>query len=171
MSHIARCWLAVLLFVSVSCAQSTFGSISGTVKDPSGSVVPGAAVEVINEGTGVTRQSVSSSAGVFNVPNLDIGSYRVRVSGSGFTTYERNILQGPPIRNLDLGLQKEFHYRERWQLRFMLTMVNALNHPSFSNPSANISSTGTVSVISGQTRPLIGEPGPREIDFGLRLTF
>lgn len=89
-----------------------------------------------------------------------------RFGNSGF-----NFLEGPPIRNLDLGLQKDFRYRERWQLRFMLTMVNALNHPSFSNPSANISSTGTVSVIRSQTRPLLGEPGPREIDFGLRLTF
>jgi hypothetical protein len=49
--------------------------------------------------------------------------------------------------------------------------ANTLNHPNFSPPSANISSPGTVGVISGQTRPLLGEPGPREIDFALRLIF
>src|SRR5581483_7005015 len=50
---------------------------------------PAADVEVVNEGTGATRRVTTSSAGVFNVPNLDIGTYRVRVSGKGFTTYER----------------------------------------------------------------------------------
>lgn len=110
MSHTLRCFfvgtLAALLLISSCFAQSTFGSISGTVKDPSGSVVPGAAVEVVNEGTGTTRQSVSSSAGVFNVPNLDIGSYRVRVSGKGFTTYERSGVQlaANQVFNLDVQL-------------------------------------------------------------------
>src|SRR5581483_4741128 len=81
---IACLWLAPLGF-----AQSTFGSITGTVKDPAGALVPAADVEVVNEGTGATRRVTTSSAGVFNVPNLDIGTYRVRVSGKGFTTYER----------------------------------------------------------------------------------
>jgi hypothetical protein len=82
-----------------------------------------------------------------------------------------NIIQGPPIRNLDFGLMKDFKYRERFNLRFNMTMVNALNHPSFSPPAANISSTGTVGVISGQTRALVGGIATREIDFGLRLQF
>src|SRR6266542_5967201 len=71
MSHHPRHFLAAAIAVLISTlpilAQSTFGSITGTVKDPSGSVVPGAVVEVVNEGTGTTRESVSSSAGVFNV--------------------------------------------------------------------------------------------------------
>jgi hypothetical protein len=95
-------------------------------------------------------------------PSVPIG----RFGNSGF-----NILAGPAIRNLDFGLLKDFKYRERLTLRFNMTMVNALNHPNFTNPAANISSPGTVGVISGQTRPLLGEPGPREIDFALRLIF
>jgi hypothetical protein len=82
-----------------------------------------------------------------------------------------NILHGPPIRNLDFGLLKDFTYRERLTVRFSMITANTLNHPNFSPPSANISSPGTVGVISGQTRPLLGEPGPREIDFALRLIF
>jgi len=50
-------------------------------------------------------------------------------------------------------------------------MVNALSHPSFTTPAANISSAGTVGVLSSQATPLIGEVAPREIDFGLRLSF
>src|SRR6185295_14271055 len=79
---------AVALSFAAFC-QSTFGSIAGVVSDVSGAVVPSAKVFVTNEGTGAVREASSSSTGVFNVPNLDIGSYRIRVSAHGFTTYER----------------------------------------------------------------------------------
>ena len=69
------------------------------------------------------------------------------------------------------GLLKEFKYAERFTLRFTLTMANALNHPNFTVPASNISAPSTVGVVSSQTRPLLGEPGPREVDFGLRLIF
>ena len=69
--------------------QSTFGSITGVVSDASGAVVPNAGVTVTNEGTGAVREAASSTTGAFNVPNLDIGIYRLRVSAQGFTTYER----------------------------------------------------------------------------------
>src|SRR5947207_12552755 len=69
-----------------SLAQSTFGSFTGSVKDPSGAMVPAASVEVSNEGTGVTRKVTTSSAGVFNVPNLDIGNYRIRVRSEEHTS-------------------------------------------------------------------------------------
>ena len=89
-----------------------------------------------------------------------------RFGNSGF-----NILEGPRIRNLDIGILKDFRFQERLTLRFMVTMVNALNHPNFSVPASNISAPTAVGVISGQTRPLLGEPGPREIDFSLRISF
>ena len=68
--------------------------------------MPAADVEVTNDGTGSTRRVTTSSAGVFNVPNLDLGSYRVRVSGKGFTTYERSglIIAANQIINLDVQL-------------------------------------------------------------------
>ena len=66
--------LTCLPFISLGLSQSTFGSITGSVKDPTGSVVPAADVEVTNDGTGATRRVTTSSAGVFNVPNLDLGS-------------------------------------------------------------------------------------------------
>src|SRR2546421_5740802 len=94
------------LFASASLAQSTFGSFVGTVKDPSGAVVPGASVEVSNEGTGATHKATTSSAGVFNVPNLDIGNYRIRVSAKGFNSYERAklFLEANQVINLDIAL-------------------------------------------------------------------
>lgn len=87
-------------------AQSTFGSITGIVKDPSGAVVPEAEIEVSNEGTGNLRKTSTSSAGVFNVPNLDLGLYKVRVGGKGFNSYERAGLRltANQIINLDVQL-------------------------------------------------------------------
>jgi hypothetical protein len=82
-----------------------------------------------------------------------------------------NILAGPPIGNLDFGLQKDFKVSERFVLQFSALFVNIFNHPNFSVPAANISAPAQAGVISGQTRPLLGEPGPREIDFTLRLSF
>src|SRR5215510_14281445 len=98
--------LTCLLFASRSLSQSSFGSITGSVKDPTGSLVPSAEVEVINDGTGTTRRVTTSAAGVFNVPNLDLGSYKVRVSAKGFTTYERADLNlaANQIINLDVQL-------------------------------------------------------------------
>src|SRR5258708_31629080 len=81
--------VVAVLLTSVNMAQSTFGSITGSVKDQTGAVVPGAEEEVINDGTGTTRRVNTMSSGVFNAPNLDLGTYRVRVTGKGFCTSER----------------------------------------------------------------------------------
>src|SRR5436190_3123315 len=97
--------LYALLLVPFAFGQSTFGSFTGTVKDPSGAVVPGATIEVINEGTGNTRQATTSSAGVFNVPNLDLGAYKVRVSAKGFSTYERTGLRLTANQIIDLPVE------------------------------------------------------------------
>ena len=80
-----------------------------------------------------------------------------------------NILEGPAIKNLDFSLMKWFNVTEKRRLQFRLIMVNALNHPNFAVPRANISSLGTVGTIASTARVLNGEPATREIDIGLRL--
>src|SRR5215472_1627865 len=98
---------AVLFIVALAqfaISQSTFGSFTGIVKDPSGAVIPAAAVEVSSEGTGATRRVTTSSAGTFNVPGLDIGSYTVRVSAQGFSTYEHTGLQLAANQIIDLPI-------------------------------------------------------------------
>jgi len=82
-----------------------------------------------------------------------------------------NILAGPAVRNLDFAALKYFTLREKTRLQFRMSMSNALNHPNFAIPRANISSRGTVATINSQVRSVVGAPAPREIDFGLRLEF
>jgi hypothetical protein len=95
------------LFVSQAAGQTTFGSITGTVTDPSGGVIPGAGVAVTSEGTGIERKVTTSAGGVFNVPNLDVGRYRVTVTASGFARYERSglVLSSNQVLNVDATLE------------------------------------------------------------------
>lgn len=76
-------WLAVLLAVPVF-SQVVGGTISGTVRDQSGAVLPGATVTVENEETGFVRKLVTSDAGLYAAPSVAVGRYRVTVSREGF---------------------------------------------------------------------------------------
>jgi len=64
----------------------TSGSISGTVKDVSGGVIPGAEVKIINVETNTTRIVVADDTGFFTAPNMPAGNYSVEVSLTGFKT-------------------------------------------------------------------------------------
>ena len=66
------------------------GGLTGTVSDISGAVVPGAQIEVTSDATGVVTRASSSDAGSFSVAALQPGTYTVRVTSSGFTTYVRS---------------------------------------------------------------------------------
>ena len=65
-------------------AQRIFASLSGTVTDNSGAVVPGVKVSIQNAGTQVTRQVTTNSDGYFSVTNLPTGTYNVSADAKGF---------------------------------------------------------------------------------------
>jgi uncharacterized surface anchored protein len=79
--------LCLLLLCSVSAlAQSqTTGRITGTIRDPQGAVVDGAAITVTNKATGEEHSAVTDDSGVFSVPLLPPGDYKVRISAQGFS--------------------------------------------------------------------------------------
>ena len=68
--------LLVLVMAPPAFAQST-GTILGTVRDPSGAVLPGVAVTVVDAGTGSSRTVTTDGQGNYVVPNLPIGTYDI----------------------------------------------------------------------------------------------
>jgi hypothetical protein len=68
------------------------GTITGTVTDPSGSVVPGTAVAIRNTDTGIERRIEANEAGIYVAPFLQPGHYEVRASKSGFAGVVRKDL-------------------------------------------------------------------------------
>src|SRR3984957_8559957 len=74
-----------ILYSIPAKAQVTGATLSGTITDPSGSVIAGAEVTIKNTGTGIVRTVTTDSAGLFSAPNLDPASYEVTVSATGFS--------------------------------------------------------------------------------------
>ena len=80
---------AICLFpVAFTSAQSTSATLSGTVIDAQGALVPGARVTVTNASTGLKRQATTSGAGTFTIPLLPPSTYTVLVENQGFTSAE-----------------------------------------------------------------------------------
>ena len=77
-------FLTVLFAAASVAAQAPTGTISGTVVDQVGAVLPGATVTVTNKATGAVRTVATASDGSFQVPSLPAGSYDVLVELSGF---------------------------------------------------------------------------------------
>jgi hypothetical protein len=75
-----------VLLASHAYAQTSGATLSGTVTDQSGGVVPQAAVSIKNVATGIERANTSNAAGFYSVPNLLPGTYEVRASAKGFST-------------------------------------------------------------------------------------
>jgi hypothetical protein len=100
-----------LSVVGILCATlawaSVGGSISGTVKDPSGRVVSTADVTVRETGTGVSFKTHTDSKGHYTFPVLPVGHYELNVQASGFTAYERKdiVLDTNAALTLDAPLQ------------------------------------------------------------------
>src|SRR5213083_2801399 len=67
-------------------AQSARGTITGIVKDPSGAVVPGADISIVEKASGVVTQATSTEAGVYRAPYVPPGKYKISASLAGFKT-------------------------------------------------------------------------------------
>jgi Carboxypeptidase regulatory-like domain len=84
------------MFTSVTCLlvcgmgyAQTFGDISGVVRDQSGSVVIGAAINLINVDTNASRSTLSNDRGIYSFPALQPGQYTLKAEHAGFKTYTR----------------------------------------------------------------------------------
>src|SRR5580693_8597025 len=84
--YFVACWLAALLCWSSALAQTVTGSITGTITDPSGAVIPGGTVTAENAATSVKTSAKSNASGVYTIRFLPIGTYTLSLEEYGVTT-------------------------------------------------------------------------------------
>lgn len=76
--------ICVMVLAAPAIAQSTYGSILGTVRDASGAAVEGAQVTLTNLGTAAVRTEVTDSGGNYAFRNVDVSVYKVTIAAQGF---------------------------------------------------------------------------------------
>ncbi|MGH9452931.1 MAG: carboxypeptidase regulatory-like domain-containing protein, partial [Terriglobia bacterium] len=107
----ARLFRLSMLLVAGLMSVTLFGqatsSITGTVRDSSGAVVPGATVKVSIRAQGIERNTVTDSAGSYLVPGLSAGTYKIQVTSQGFKTSTVNSVVLNAAQNIraDVTLQ------------------------------------------------------------------
>src|SRR5271155_2418006 len=80
------CFITFVLFINIGSGQSATGTVSGIVLDPSGGVIAGADVLIVNNATAVQYPGKTNSEGYYVLPNIPPGTYRIQVANSGFKT-------------------------------------------------------------------------------------
>jgi hypothetical protein len=105
-AHVCIAMAMCIAFATATFAQSDVGTITGFVKDQSGSVVPNASVVIKSEATNEEHPVTTDGAGHYTVPGLIPGSYTITASAPGFKQYvsNKNTLQANSTIELDGAL-------------------------------------------------------------------
>src|SRR5262245_61564102 len=86
--QMASAILAILIagaaFVPLAVAQTSRGTVTGTVTDPKSAVIAGAKVTLTNTETNVSRETTTNGEGSYRFDAVDLGTYKLMVSASGF---------------------------------------------------------------------------------------
>ncbi len=142
------CALALLLLVT-SLARAQFNAVfQGTVLDPDGAAVAGASVTLMNQSTGVSQQTTTSSEGFYRFSEVAPGRHTVTVEAKGFS---RNVTQDVDVsaetpRGLDIKLQVGAVTQN--------VVVSVQTEPVLQTEDANL--RGTLSTTEIETLPKFG---------------
>jgi len=166
--------------------------ISGTIQDSTGAATPQAKITDLQTSTGFSRSTASGSDGSYVLRSLPLGPYRIEISAAGdpnqinnrslnkwFNTAAfsknqpgtygnagRDSLEGPGAYHVDMALFRTFPFKafEKPQsIQFRVEAFNALNHPTFNNPSSNLSSSNFGKIL--------GAGDPRIMQVALKYVF
>src|SRR5277367_1792579 len=110
MSFVLQLALSICCFLAtckVGYSQSTFGTVLGTVKDPSASVVAMATVTLVNTGTSAEHTAVTNTNGAYEFVNVEIGNYKLTVDAPGFqkTEYQAFDVAARATLRIDIDLK------------------------------------------------------------------
>ena len=87
-------YLCFFVLLGATSLFAQFGSLGGTVTDPTGGIIPGAQITITNTRTGAQRSAVANEVGLYTMPQLPPGNYQLVAKASGFTDVT--------IKNVDL---------------------------------------------------------------------
>jgi hypothetical protein len=104
---VALCCLFALMPSALLPQSSTTGAVTGLVTDPSGSVVPGATVTLIQQDTNVTQSTTTDSSGRYLFAAVNPGLYTLKFSGKGFRTSTISHIQVEVLRSTTIDLKFE----------------------------------------------------------------
>ena len=99
--------LALIVSAAAALAQSSSGSLNGTITDPGGASVSGARVTVRNNATGAERDTTSKEDGSFVFPTLERGIYTVTVEAAGFkkSVAQEVVVETASPAQVNIGLE------------------------------------------------------------------
>src|SRR5215470_9060264 len=80
--------VSAIAFTGFAVAQRTTATFAGIVTDPSSAVLPGATVQLINEGTNAVTEKITGETGEFLFDYVPVGTYTLKISLPGFRTFE-----------------------------------------------------------------------------------
>jgi hypothetical protein len=103
----ARLATLSFLLTLTALAQSDRGTITGTISDPAGALVPAAPVQARNVETGALYEAASSATGNYTLPQLPTGNYELSVTVTGFKKYVRQNLFLPVAQTLRIDVSLE----------------------------------------------------------------
>jgi hypothetical protein len=161
------------LFVSAQAfGQSTYATVSGTVTDNSGAVLPGVSLTATNNATGVVTMVLSNETGTFNIPSLLPGAYTVSAALTGF--------QKANFTNVTLGNAQQV----RLNFTLQVTTQSQQVEVSVAADTAIATSSASIGEVLSQQKvtdlPIVGNnilsfltlmPGVRMNDDGVTGTF
>jgi len=164
--------LLSLTLVTPARAQSTSATVSGTIDDGTGALIPGVTVTATNNGTGVVTTVISNEAGTYNFASLPPGGYKVSAQLPGFQT--------STFTDVQLGNRDQIRLNFRLRIASVATSVEV----SVAADTLLATSSSSVGVVLTQQRvqdmPLVGNnvldllrllPGARMNDDGVNGTF
>jgi outer membrane receptor protein involved in Fe transport len=88
--RLSRICLILTLVSGMAWAQTSTGSVQGTVTDQSGAVIPQAPVVLTNRDTGAIQESKTNASGAYSFPVVGVGDYTLSVTQPGFKTYKQS---------------------------------------------------------------------------------
>src|SRR5262245_59470510 len=149
--------IVVAMTMAGSASAQTFtGGLRGAVRDANG-VVPGVTVELVNEATGISRESVSNDQGEYNFAAVQPATYTVKATLTGFKTYENKGVRvgAQQFITLDIAL-------EVGQLQETITVTGQA-------PLIDTSNASTGAVIDSQQMQVLPSLGRAAFLFALTV--